>query len=239
VKRVLRRELSQHALSVLARRQSLVDAAEDPAEKAKELWHSQNNKAFREIRTVLRAMASGLERCMYCEDSAGTAIEHFRPKTGYPGYAFSWLNYLLACSHCNSNAKRDRFPLDNNDEPLLIEPSVDDPLHHLGLAPTTGIYVGLDLKGETSVEVFGLNRTILQQGRRNAWLSIQLLVEEYAARVDSGNQEAAERVRSALTEHPFAGLRLHLATISQTESAAQFVSASCLQALHEHPELCM
>ncbi|MBW8876770.1 MAG: hypothetical protein JF614_17545 [Acidobacteria bacterium] len=109
-------------------------------------------------------MASGLERCMYCEDSEGTAIEHFWPKSVYPERAFDWLNYLIACSRCNSNFKRDQFPLDAAGAPLLVNPSEEEPLDHLSFSPSTGRFEPRSPKGDPSIDVFGLNRTTLTKG---------------------------------------------------------------------------
>ncbi len=66
----------------MKKRTQLVAAKPSDAERAKEvnrLWDSKDNKAFDEIKKNLRDMAPGLERCMYCEDSAGNDIEHFWP----------------------------------------------------------------------------------------------------------------------------------------------------------------
>jgi 5-methylcytosine-specific restriction endonuclease McrA len=122
MKRIQRLTLSPKAVRFLAGRSSRVAAAPDPRTEARRLWNLQANQAFREIREALGKMASGLERCMYCEDSEGTAIEHFWPKATYPERAFDWLNYLIACSQCNSNFKRDQFPLDGAGAPLLVKP---------------------------------------------------------------------------------------------------------------------
>ncbi|NOY25886.1 MAG: HNH endonuclease, partial [Oligoflexia bacterium] len=102
-------------------------------------------------------MASGRARCMYCEDSLGTDIDHFRPKADFPQRAFAWPNYLLACSHCNSNLKRNAFPIDGNGDPLLLDPSADNPAEHLLFSPSTGEFVSVGAKGQESIRVFGLN----------------------------------------------------------------------------------
>lgn len=141
MRRIQRLPLSQDALDFLRQRTSEVEGKPDAerAEEAARLWKLQG-KAFKEIRAVLGQMASGIKRCMYCEDSKGIAIEHFRPKRDYPLQAFVWLNYLLACTECNSNYKRTQFPLDGLGNPLLLDPSdpSDDPLDHLAFSPSTG-----------------------------------------------------------------------------------------------------
>lgn len=96
-------------------------------------------------------------KCCFCEArivhiSYGD-VEHFRPKKGYqqdekdplhhPGYywlAFDWENLFLSCQLCNQREKKNFFPLTdpssrakchhdniNNESPLFINPSVEDP----------------------------------------------------------------------------------------------------------------
>ena len=97
MRHIQRLQLSPGTLAFLSKRSKAVAAAADAWAEAGRLWDLQANKAFREIREVLRRMAPGIERCMYCEDSHGTAIAHFWPRAGYPDRAFDWLNYLIAC----------------------------------------------------------------------------------------------------------------------------------------------
>ncbi len=94
--------------------QKVVEAA-DLRTKAKQLWDDRSSSgvgaaAFQTIRDTLEQMAAGRARCMYCEDSAGTDIEHFQPKALFPALAFTWSNYLLACSYCNSNLTMRHHP---------------------------------------------------------------------------------------------------------------------------------
>ncbi len=110
MRRVARRPLPLAAATELARLTTKVKTAAEPAKKAAELWQKKPKPTFDTIRDTLERMATGRGRCMYCEDSLGTDIEHFYPRARYPGRAFSWSNYLLACSHCNSNLKRSQFP---------------------------------------------------------------------------------------------------------------------------------
>src|SRR5436305_7745883 len=192
MRRIQRLPLSPKTLAFLRKRTETVAAAADARAEARRLWYLQDNKAFREIREVLRRMAPGIERCMYCEDSHGTAIEHFWPRADYPDRAFDWLNYLIACSECNSNYKRDRFPLDVAGQPLLVNPAEEDPLDHLSLTTSTGDYHPLSLKGNSSIGVFGLNRAILAEGRRDAWVSMQSLLVDYASARERSDDEWAD-----------------------------------------------
>jgi hypothetical protein len=106
---------------------------------------------------------------MYCGDSLGTDIDHFEPIREFPAGTFVWPNHLLACSYCNSNAKRDLFPRDELGSSLLIDPTRDDPAEHLRLILRTGVYRPLTPKGTESIRVFGLNRADLTRGREVAF----------------------------------------------------------------------
>jgi hypothetical protein len=106
-----------------------------PKAEAERLWNQKASRPFDVVRSTLERMAAGRARCMYCEDDRGTDIEHFYPKATYPLRAFSWRNYLLACGHCNSNLKREQFPLDAAGQPALVDPTVDDPADSPRLPP--------------------------------------------------------------------------------------------------------
>ncbi|MFD1364783.1 HNH endonuclease family protein [Actinoplanes sichuanensis] len=124
-------------------------------------------------------MAPGAERCMYCGDNQGTDIDHHEPMARDPLRTFDWLNHLLACSHCNSHHKRDRFPVDEHGRPLLIDPSVEDPFDHLLLSLSVGEYRALTEKGVQSIEVFGLNRPILARGRQQTFDVVVMCLRQW------------------------------------------------------------
>jgi hypothetical protein len=75
MRKLNRKPLSDDAKRYLEKLSGKVEAAEDQKKKAISLWKSKNRDTFSEIRDTLKEMAPGLERCMYCEDSAGTDIE--------------------------------------------------------------------------------------------------------------------------------------------------------------------
>ncbi|MDI6104441.1 hypothetical protein QLQ12_38220 [Actinoplanes sp. NEAU-A12] len=141
------------------------------AAAARDIWHRRSTRTYviTPVRAVLKEMAPGAERCMYCGDNQGTDIDHHEPLARNPLRTFDWLNHLLACSHCNSHHKRDRYPVDEHGLPLLIDPSAEDPFEHLMLSLSAGEYVPLTGKGGRSIEVFGLNRPILARGRVQAY----------------------------------------------------------------------
>ncbi|MCX4247542.1 HNH endonuclease [Paraliomyxa miuraensis] len=227
MRKVERLPLSPSTMAGLSALTEDVVGADDPRARAAALWKAKPTEAFSEIRTVLRRMASGRERCMYCEDNEGTDVEHFRPKSTYPEKTFSWPNYLLACSHCNSNHKRARFPLIDG-EPALLDPSVDEPSLHLRLRPADGKYMAIGPKGEASIEVFDLNGDLrgrrLPHGRRDAFYKLQVLLIIYDNYVRSGNVAMSHHIKRAIINEPFAavlGFLLELARRANPENALE------------------
>jgi uncharacterized protein (TIGR02646 family) len=237
MRKLTRRPLSPRTLTVLVRRTERVRAAPDDEARVAEidrLWKQQSNRAFQEIRETLAAMASGLARCMYCEDSQGTDIDHFRPRRRYPEQAFDWSNYLLACSHCNSNQKRDQFPPDEHGRPLLIDPTAEDPGEHLVLTTISGKFQKLTRKGEVSIHVFGLGRDLLEKGRKKTWDGLVLaLVPRYAKFRRRGDEEAAARLLETICKESFSSVLWHLLRVARLPGAARLLRADCLRALRE------
>jgi len=236
MKRVTRLGLSPSALAFLQGRSEAVARAGDPKTEAARLWNLQDNKAFREIRAILRQMARGLERCMYCEDSHGIAIEHFWPKATWPHRAFDWLNYLIICTLCNSN-KRDQFPLDDAGRPLLLDPTEEDPLDHMALSPATGMLLALSPKGKVTIEIIDLDRETLVKGRAFAWTALEGLIADYAYLRHTGDADRSARVERTVRNHPFAGVLTALLRIAAGSDADLLIEARCLRAIQDFPEI--
>lgn len=173
---------------------------------ARELWgrSSIRTHVTAPIRSVLAGMAPGAERCMYCGDNQGTDIDHHEPMARNPLRTFDWLNHLLACSHCNSHHKRDRFPVDEHGRPLLIDPSAEDPFDHLMLSLTVGEYRALTGKGRESIEVFGLNRPILARGRQQAFEVVVMCLRQWPEAVTGKSVYQPERLVRIIREQPCA-----------------------------------
>ena len=176
--------LDATSIKTLTKMQSLVSRSPTPESYSNELWKRKANskprtRAFEDVRKSLNIMAGGRKRCMYCEDSLGTDIDHFRPKSLYPDRSFDWNNYLLACSHCNSNEKRAQFPVDGFGAPELIDPSVEDPFAHLAFIPETGLLSAVTPRGAATERIFGLNRREeLTTGRADTWSHLERIVAE-------------------------------------------------------------
>ena len=129
---------------------------------------AQDKYRHEKIKEALVTMFHG--KCAYCESKLTHVsygeIEHFYPKSAYPDKTFTWENLLLSCSICNNtNHKGVKFPLDEQNNPLLIDPTdgVTNPIDHLifswdEAALTASVY-GRDLRGQTVVDIFDLNGT--------------------------------------------------------------------------------
>jgi uncharacterized protein (TIGR02646 family) len=158
---------------------------------------------------MLKRMIGERERCMYCLDSHGTDIEHFWPKAPYPDRMFQWPNMLLCCTECG-RFKGDRFPLSEG-QPLLIDPTAEEPWQFLDFDPMTGnIVPRFDLdkgdwsaKGQATVGTLQMDRReALASGYRRTLHRLTARVETY---LHSGATSADDLI-SALSEADGHGL---------------------------------
>ena len=111
-------------------------------------------------------------KCSYCERyipprGLGRQVEHFRPKSAFPEFRYSWTNLLVACPTCNGN-KLEQFPTDDSGDPLLLDPSDPntDPEEHVAFVVTRrqgelgpkglAIARGDSDRGRETIEVLGL-----------------------------------------------------------------------------------
>lgn len=138
---------------------------------------------------------------MYCVDSHGTDIEHFRPKALYRKHAFRWSNWLLCCTECG-RIKGSQFPTANgkpSGRALLIDPTSEDPWKYIDFDPDTGnLMARFDLptnswliKGKETVRVLQLDRR-----------------EALAAGYQKTFQRLSRVVNQALTSNDLNGARL-------------------------------
>ncbi len=179
-------------------------------------------------------MAPGYQRCMYCGDSQGTSVDHFEPISRNPIRTFDWLNHLLACSFCNSNQKGSRYPVDENGDALLIDPTVDDPFDHLVLSLAAGEYRGRTRKGTQTIAVLGLNRAVLVTGRVHARAVVSQALRLW------WDGDAVERARQVRTIHmqPLADVAQAMLLHAVAPGAAQvFAAEPDLLAILRHPDL--
>ncbi|HEX4833183.1 MAG TPA: HNH endonuclease [Trebonia sp.] len=183
-------------------------------------------------------MAPGLEQCMYCGEDEGTDIDHFEPLARNPLRTFDWLNHLLACSTCNSHNKRNQFPLDADDQPLLIDPTAEDPFDHLLLTLSLGHYEPLTTKGKATIEVCELNRPLLERGRVRSRRVVNYCVRAWASAHRESNAKAMAEAVTTVQEQPFADVCQAMLRQAQSPGAEIVFSDSPeILALLRDPEL--
>jgi uncharacterized protein (TIGR02646 family) len=164
-------------------------------------WKSQRKSpSMRRIALVLAGIAGPRERCMYCEDSRGTDIEHFRPQSLYPDQVFRWLNFLWICAACN-RSKGDRFPCDAFGEPLLLDPTLDEPWDHLFFDSDTG-EITARWESATGVEsprgialltiISSLRHQAVTEGRRRTYQRLKRAIRSFLTQSGEGNQAPSE-----------------------------------------------
>ncbi|MET9672831.1 HNH endonuclease [Streptomyces sp. NPDC006482] len=207
-------------------------------DKAKNLWAGR-----RTVRPALLAalteMAPGHARCMYCGDSEGTDIDHFDPKHRTPLRTFDWLNHLLSCSYCNSGRKGSRFPLDADGAPLLVDPTLLDPLDHLRLVLPLGEYQARTPQGQACIDVFGLNsRPVLVKGRVDAYVTAHGALLHWRHVTDKGQHDKAREIVRVSWDRPLVDVLV--AMFHQSEHAAAealFAGEEDVLTLLRDPEL--
>lgn len=194
-------------------------------------WRSaRQTKPIKDALRVLQKMAGNRQRCMYCGDSHGTDIEHFWPKRGYPKRMFLWLNMLLCCTECG-RFKGDDFPLDHG-QPLLVDPTCEDPWQFLDFDPATGNIVARfdpvandwTAKGLKTVEALNLDcREALAASYQHTHRRLKALVEAALHQTDPQPDALAAALSDAddhgllgwyftgtgIKEEPFASLLLN------------------------------
>jgi len=159
---------------------------------------ARQTRGLKEVQATLRRMMGRHERCMFCLDSHGTDIDHFWPKTPFPERMFTWPNLLLSCAECG-RLKGDAFPRING-QPLLIDPTVEDPWQHLDFDPLTGNLVARFHLDQNACSVKGVETVgVLHLDRREA----------LAAAYQRTFRRLARLVREALS-HPHVSSELLL-----------------------------
>jgi len=217
--RIVRIDLDETLGDRLGYRTSRLAGREANAKSARRSWKSAINERTG-IKDALLSMAAGIERCMYCGDSRGTDIDHFEPIRFAPLRTFDWWNHLLACSTCNSNAKRDAYPCDEHGDSLLVNPSAEEPSDHLELTLSEGKYTGRTHKGWVTIHIFQLNRTDLSLGRATAFARCKSMLRDYLNLEISERPDEAAITKLALERQPFADVLHAMYKVADLPGAA-------------------
>ncbi len=200
---------------------------------ARRRWHGASDLRAQLI-TTLDTMAHGRRCCNYCSDCLGTDVDHYCPMSEEPLSTFEWTNHLLACSRCNSHAKRGLFPRDPHGNPLIIDPTREDPWEHLRLTPTTGEYMAVTLKGRTTKELL-LDTDILARGRRAAWMDASEHVVNHYRAMLSGDARTALTHQFRLMQRPNLDAFYAMLRWSESPSSSFLFESECLMALTRNP----
>lgn len=226
--------LPQSATDALCELQAEIDAVPAYSERIKyarlrfEKENCVGDETFDVVRSVLATMCTGARRCMYCEDSAASEIEHFWPKSHFPELVFVWLNYLYSCGPCNRikgshfrilvsgteyiDVKRVKaLPAEpTKGLPALIDPRRDDPLKFMGLdlkdtfwfVPRHAVGTVEYMRARYTIDRLKLNdRDFLPQARKNAYDSYRSRLKEYVEIKKIGSADHLARAVSRY-DHP-------------------------------------
>ena len=213
MRKVSRQPLPSRASQFLERKQTRVISG---ADVTKEWTAARRTVALRTVVCTLKAMIGKRSRCYFCGDSRGTDVEHFWPKVKFPARAFRWCNFLLACAGCNRQ-KGEKFPLDQYGNPLLIDPTTDDPWDHLFYDTMTGRiaprwridYDDQDPKGRATCndDILPLNIEAISESRRKATRDLARVVQNFLSQAQSGNiSDAVEQLKRGIRDHDDHGL---------------------------------
>jgi 5-methylcytosine-specific restriction endonuclease McrA len=135
-----------------------------------------NKYAHPQVKPALIVETNG--KCAYCESKILHIdygdIEHIIPKRKNPATAFEWENLTLACGVCNTN-KGDYWQQPS----LLLNPYKDKIPEHLKAFSTFILHVKGSKKGEFTHKLLELNRTPLQERRREAIAALHSVIDMY------------------------------------------------------------
>jgi uncharacterized protein (TIGR02646 family) len=244
MKRIKRVTLPKDASNFLSARQKAADSKHRTGTlNAATDWKSaRQTKRMVKVLATLHAMTGERQRCMYCLDSHGSDIEHFRPKSVYPKHIYRWNNLLLCCTHCG-RLKGEQFPLSNRSA-LLIDPTKENSWDSLDFDPQTGnICARFDVqlnawssKGEKTVEVLHLDtREALSAGYLQTLRRLSAIIE---STLTTGVVNAVNLIVSLKTadDHGllgwcFGGLADRVPPFSDLRQQHPRVWAQCVKAL--------
>jgi uncharacterized protein (TIGR02646 family) len=153
-----------------------------------------------DVREALISMFHG--KCAYCESKIERGrIEHFKPKSEYEyiDLTFDWDNLLYSCEVCNDTGhKGDKFPIDNQGNYLLIDPTDEncDIYEHLEFLYQDG-YATIsfkDKRGKVVIDILKLNRTDLMESRTKKIKGLLAILKIF---IETGSLEARELLKEA------------------------------------------
>jgi uncharacterized protein (TIGR02646 family) len=154
------------------------------------------------IKSALENMCFG--KCAYCESHIPHIgyghIEHYKPKSKYPGLCFEWDNLLLGCEICNGpKYKGDKFPLIQEGGPF-INPCDEDPdiffEFEFDSATGTANVIPKNSRGEITEKEIGLNRSDLVTHRSQVVRKLAF----FTLRAKDGDADALAELKRCMNE---------------------------------------
>lgn len=146
------------------------------AKAAGEDMGKHNKYRNAEIKTQLEEETS--KKCAYCESKMKHVtygdIEHISPKESFPEKTYEWENLTLACDVCNTN----KGTYYSTTAPLL-NPYTDTPDNHIWPFGPLILHMQNDVKGETTIIKFALNRGELLERRKERVQGLVALADKY------------------------------------------------------------
>lgn len=229
--------ISDDTQAVLDKLQNDINAQlsyEAEVNRADALWNSKESSnakkaAFAEIKSQLQKMAPADHYCCYCEQNEHGDIEHIYPKSLFPDKTFVWKNYVWSCEKCNSKNKLAKFKIfipqgsdtdiditptlnrvyarPSNEDAVLINPRVDNPLEFLTLNLETGTFsiplgasTRIKIRAEYTLDLLKLNRRIgLVIAREHAYDNFLSALKRYIQARNATNFQELEESMKALS----------------------------------------
>lgn len=174
-----------------------------------------------------------------------------KPHPGYFWLAYDVSNLLPSCALCNRPTKApggkvvgkwNRFPVDGKrafrpqdlgtEKPLLLNPLTDDPADHIDLDVDTGLLFAKTPRGQTCIDVLGLNRDGLPEARRDAYDNILARAGEQNSALRNNDAASAQKHADFLLMHKSGKAPLSMAGRKALEKVRQLLMAQ-LAALTE------
>lgn len=226
-------EINQDSRNFLARLQNLVNDAGTRQEKrsrSKQYFSNKSAIPWRSIRSSLQNSVPGKDVCHYCEMDRHRDIDHIRPKSIYPELAFRWENFVLSCTICNQNLKRDKFSILDFDgnvvdlthfsraetEPphgvgCILNPRCDDGSEYFHYDPDTGFVIALGKSKENfnrasyTIDLLNLNQAIMCRSRICSWSYYCQHIEKLAEACSVNSIHSFDRLVRDISSmrHPF------------------------------------
>jgi uncharacterized protein (TIGR02646 family) len=179
----------------------LADAKLTPAS----FWQRVRRELVRDVNLLDAAFYS---KCAFCESKirhvSPAHLEHYRPKSGFSDLMFIWQNWLIACPRCNIK-KGMHFPLCEDDQPCLLDPTTDDPSEHLDFLDAQ--ILAKTYRGEQTISLVGLDCSPLDEERARWLIAIRSLLLLWLCEVPVVSIEARELLIWAMQpDAPYAAM---------------------------------